>query len=475
MEHRPGSDLIYCQSCHDRFTPTKWRLHGHNPSQVSCHRCRRKAVGYSLRLLLCSEHLVEALRRGNEVTFVDGRRCGLCQGHGVVHGQEVGPDPGGKWMRCTQCQGSGYDPELRQGRLRRQQLVHEMREREERVRQQRETQRGAEYEKGKRVSQEIERILRFQEGRISRQREARQRAGREREEGVRRQQEAQQRAEREQEERGRQQLIQRARGYGARQEEFRRQEEGERLRDLTRPQKRNTAIVGVIFVLLLLIAGGAISYYSFFYFPPPEEVPPIVPAAVPPSPTPTATPTPRPTATPTPRYAGGAPLDIPTIEAMIIRLTNQERQRAGLEPLQHDPSISRIAKMHSEDMILRGFRHELGGKDPTDRALDAGYDCRAYQPDGSYTYGLSENIFEYPRVRVWTTSTWSGTRVSEAYSTEEMAIALVQGWMDSPGHRANILDRDARRIGVGVAIEEQEEYGYTTETVYATQNFSACS
>ena len=203
-----------------------------------------------------------------------------------------------------------------------------------------------------------------------------------------------------------------------------------------------------------------------------------------PRPTATATPTATPkvdsqtTAEPEQaqgKYPGGAPLDISTIESMIIRLTNEERQRAGLESLQHDPSISQIAKMHSEDMILRGYSHELGGRDPTDRAMDAGYDCRAYLPDGSYTYGLSENISKYPRVRVWITSTWSGTRVGEAYSTEEMAIALVQGWMDSPGHRANILDGDARRIGVGVAIEERQQYGYITETVYATQNFSACS
>ncbi len=203
------------------------------------------------------------------------------------------------------------------------------------------------------------------------------------------------------------------------------------------------------------------------------------------TPTLTVTPTPRPTVAPLPvetvtpsaiddRYPGGVPLDISTIEAMIIRLTNEECQRAGLEPLQHDPSISRIARMHSEDMILRGFSHVLGGRDPTDRALDAGYDCRAYRPDGSYTYGLSENIFKYPRIREWLIWPSGSRQVSKALGTEEMAVALVQGWMDSPGHRANILDRDARRIGVGVAIEERQQHGYITETVYATQNFSAC-
>ena len=118
-DSRFGSQLIRCNQCGHSFTRTNWLLHGHNPSQTTCHKCRRKAVGHSLRLLLCSEHLVEALRKGNEVTFVDGRACGVCEGHGIAHGQEIGPDPGGKWVRCAHCQGSGYDPELRQDRVRR--------------------------------------------------------------------------------------------------------------------------------------------------------------------------------------------------------------------------------------------------------------------------------------------------------------------------------------------------------------------
>ena len=59
-------------------------------------------------------------------------------------------------------------------------------------------------------------------------------------------------------------------------------------------------------------------------------------------------------------------------------------------------------------------------------------------------------------------------------NSRAMAYGLVRGWMESPGHRANILDEDARRIGVGVAIVESPEYGWTHETVFATQNFSAC-
>ena len=47
--------------------------------------------------------------------------------------------------------------------------------------------------------------------------------------------------------------------------------------------------------------------------------------------------------------------------------------------------------------------------------------------------------------------------------------------MDSPGHRANIMDPGNRRLGVGVAIEQTLKHGYIDEKVYATQNCSKCT
>ena len=62
--------------------------------------------------MLCGEHLIEARRSGSEITFVDGRVCRMCEGEGGVHGQWVGPDPGGRWVSCPECLGTGYDPAL---------------------------------------------------------------------------------------------------------------------------------------------------------------------------------------------------------------------------------------------------------------------------------------------------------------------------------------------------------------------------
>ena len=201
------------------------------------------------------------------------------------------------------------------------------------------------------------------------------------------------------------------------------------------------------------------------------------PSAVPPTSAPAATLVP--TSTPGRKFPGGSPLEVTSIEEWIIRFTNEERAKASLRPFDHDPAISDVARKHSKQMVLHGLRHTILGKGPTDRALAAGYDCRAYHGDGSYSYGLSENVTEHPRVRHWTgtSSGWSGSkwRPTVYYAdAKEAARGLVQGWMNSPGHRANILDRDSRRIGVGVALELSDKYGWAAETLYATQNFSSC-
>ena len=86
---------------------------------------------------------------------------------------------------------------------------------------------------------------------------------------------------------------------------------------------------------------------------------------------------------------------------------------AGLPILLADEEISRIALAHSTNMGNTGIlSHTFYGQDPTNRALAAGYDCKAYRGDGSYTYGLSENIIKSPRIREWTTTTINSIPIS---------------------------------------------------------------
>ena len=214
----------------------------------------------------------------------------------------------------------------------------------------------------------------------------------------------------------------------------------------------------------------------------PEPTPEPTPIPTPtPASTPASTPITTHSATPSGKVPGGTLLDAVDIYTAVIRYTNEARVASGLSPLLEDIAISRIAFAHSANMAVSGvLSHTIRGQDPTDRALAAGYDCRAYRTATSYTYGLSENIYEFPRIRLWTSWTLAGlvTRTEPTEfirSSEEMGRGLVDGWMNSPGHRANILDPYATRIGVGIYIHQSIEHGYVSETVWATQNFSECT
>ena len=246
-----------------------------------------------------------------------------------------------------------------------------------------------------------------------------------------------------------------------------------RARMTTHPRLKGAAAV---VALMLAVATGACSAPTDSAQPSSVGASPAVTAR----PTPASTPTPTPEPTPAPSYVGGRSLDATIVERYIIEYTNRERAAEGRTLLSHDPAISDISREHSKNMAKSGeFEHIIDGDDPNDRALDAGYDCRAYFHDGSYSYGLGENIALLPKVNRWlydpsgpVGTTWS---VLSFYRSESsMAEAVVQIWMDSPEHRAGLMEPLSRRIGVGVHVQELQGGDYIIEMVYATQNFSSC-
>ncbi|WP_067537825.1 CAP domain-containing protein [Nocardia crassostreae] len=122
--------------------------------------------------------------------------------------------------------------------------------------------------------------------------------------------------------------------------------------------------------------------------------------------------------------------------AYVIELTNRERTGAGLPPLAPDPLLTRVAQAHSADMVARDFYSHTcpDGSRPWDRAVAAGCARRM----------IGENIANgYPA-----------------------PAEVVTGWMNSPGHRANILKPDFTHVGVGLA-------GGGRNGTYWTQLFGA--
>jgi uncharacterized protein YkwD len=118
----------------------------------------------------------------------------------------------------------------------------------------------------------------------------------------------------------------------------------------------------------------------------------------------------------------GAPAKNTFAEDLAVKLTNKQRAQHGCSALRTDTHLRTAARGHSKDMRVRHyFQHDTpDGRTPWDRIKTAGY-----------SQAGAENI-------------------AMGYAT---AQAVVDGWMKSPGHRANILNCGLKAVGIGV------EYG----------------
>lgn len=142
------------------------------------------------------------------------------------------------------------------------------------------------------------------------------------------------------------------------------------------------------------------------------------------------------------------------VEQRILYYTNIERSNAGKPALKWDDQLAVIGRDHCVDMAARGFFNHINpdGETPADRAVRHGY--LVEKDFGTYVrVGVGENIAML--------SNYPGT-------PDELARIIVEAWMNSPGHRANIVDSNEQKftlLGVGVA------YDQAADTWYAAQEF----
>jgi len=141
----------------------------------------------------------------------------------------------------------------------------------------------------------------------------------------------------------------------------------------------------------------------------------------------------------------------PSVDQQVIDLVNQQRQQHGCAALTRSAQLSSAATTHSQDMALHDLFSHTGsdGSTMVSRAVAAGY---------SYSL-LAENLA-------------AGSATAEE---------VVTGWMNSPGHRANILNCNLHELGVGyyVQIDDQSNVRLDTGQVggpyryYWTQDFGS--
>lgn len=135
----------------------------------------------------------------------------------------------------------------------------------------------------------------------------------------------------------------------------------------------------------------------------------------------------------TPASVSGSPAA--PVQQQVLTLVNEKRRRGGCGALTLDRRLITAANRHAADMARRGyFAHESpSGESAGERVEDAGYDWSRY----------GENI---------------ARGVDSAYE-------VVNGWMNSPAHRENIMDCRLHQMGIGLAFASDD-------TAYWVQDFA---
>lgn len=150
----------------------------------------------------------------------------------------------------------------------------------------------------------------------------------------------------------------------------------------------------------------------------------------------TATPTPTPPPAPVEAapVAPAAPASADPAEAEVLAAVNVARAANGCPALAWDEALAQVARAHSADMAARDYVEHTNpdGLSPFDRAAAAG------------TSASAENIA----------------------AGQQSAAAAMESWMNSPGHRDNILNCSLTRLGVGVGYGGS--YGITWTQLFGS-------
>ncbi|WP_345043883.1 CAP domain-containing protein [Streptomyces sannanensis] len=165
----------------------------------------------------------------------------------------------------------------------------------------------------------------------------------------------------------------------------------------------------------------------------PDADPPVTPTSASPARGPVAragwrtsaspTPATSPLGRPAPARGAAAPVRAngqSSYVRQVIALLNREREKHGCGPLRADSHLRTAAQRHSDDMAARGFFSHTNpdGTDPGRRITVTGYEWSTY-----------------------------GENIAVGQKSPEQ---VMKSWMDSPGHRANILNCAFKDVGIGI-------------------------
>ena len=170
----------------------------------------------------------------------------------------------------------------------------------------------------------------------------------------------------------------------------------------------------------------------------------------------------------------------PLLNAAIFYATNQMRNKHGMAPFIHAQSLEEAAFMHASDMVRLNFFSHTNPHEPKKRTFSqrlAMYDVeQGYRAENiSEMFGIR---YEQGRSLIPPDETGGEFRDFETgksipkHTYLSFASALLGGWMNSSGHRANILNSKLIYLGCGAHHYRNESF-YGIEQFKAVQNFAS--
>jgi uncharacterized protein YkwD len=136
-----------------------------------------------------------------------------------------------------------------------------------------------------------------------------------------------------------------------------------------------------------------------------------------------------------PAPAQEVPLDVPTLKAAVLAETNAYRSSKNIPQLQENATLDAAAAAYASYLAEHeASGHTADGSTPAKRVFARGY---------KWCF-VSENV-------------WSSFHRVQTILADEVARKAMEGWKNSPGHNANLLEKRVHDIGIGAAAWKKED------------------
>jgi len=176
--------------------------------------------------------------------------------------------------------------------------------------------------------------------------------------------------------------------------------------------------------------------------------------------------------------------DYELLNAVVFHATNQQRLKLKLKTLKHSTSLEKAAMLHSSNMVKHNFFDHIDKKnkdlkEPDNRIMKSG---GKYAATGENIHritiynitGKTDYIIEFDKgIPIYYQITPRGQKGNkfEILTYLEAGQKVVESWMKSSGHKANIIDKNFTELGCGSFIKLGSSNGEHMPELYFTQNF----